>query len=232
MKKQTLLNLTALGAVLLCGSAMAQNMTVRLGVANVDPNSNASAIRGPFTPANALSLEVQPQTTLYASLSRAIDDNWNVELALGAPPTHDVTVVVLKPDAVTPSVVAANGQVGAKIRQIAPTLFLNYAFGAKSNAFRPFVGIGVNYSAFDKRESTAINDAVNGGPTHIKLKSSLGLAAQVGVIYQFNPVWSVSASLATAAVKTQETTNTLGIIRMADIDFKPAVFALAVGYTF
>ncbi len=230
--KRSLLSLAALGTLALGSNAFAEGLTVNLGVVNVDPNTSASAIRGPFTPADALSLRVKEQTTIYMSVARAIDDNWNLQLALGVPPTHDVAIVVLNPAAVTPSVAAQNGVVGAKVRQIAPTLFVNYAFGAKTNALRPFLGLGINYTAFDKRESTAANNAVNGGPTNLKLKDSFGLAAQVGATYQINPTWSVTAALATAAVKTQLTTNTMGIIRTADIEFKPAAFSLSVGYSF
>ncbi len=58
---------------------------------------------------------------------------------------------------------------------VAATLFANYRFGDSANRIRPFVGVGVNYTVFDKTESTALNDAVNGGATTIKLKSSLGI---------------------------------------------------------
>ncbi len=50
--------------------------------------------------------------------------------------------------------------------------------------------------------------------------------------YKFDAKWSATAALATAKVGTTLTTNTLGIVRTAKIDFKPNVFSLAVGYNF
>lgn len=214
------------------GTALAQSTTLKLGFANIEPNSSASAISGPFTPVNALSLEVQSQQTLFFSATREIDAHWEAELALGVPPTHDVAVVVLNPAAVPGSVAVLNGQIGAKVRQVAPTLFANYRFGDSTSQIRPFVGIGVNYTVFDKAESTAVNDAINGGPTTLKLDDSIGLALQLGVTAKLGGPWSLTGAWSTAQVKTKLTTNTLGIERTADITFHPSVFTIAVGYSF
>lgn len=231
-KNKTLLRLAAVAAMACAGTASATDFTVQVGYVNLNPNSTASSVSGPFTPVDALSLKVKEQSTLYVSLVAALNDNWSAQLALGLPPKHDVAVVVKLPAAVTPGVAAADGQTVAKITQAAPTFFMNYNFGDKSSSWRPFVGLGLNYTTFTKRESTAVNDAINGGPTSIKLKDSVGLAAQLGLTYKFDPKWSITAALATAKVSTTETTNTLGIVRTAKIDFHPNVFSLAVGYNF
>jgi outer membrane protein len=229
---KTLLSLATVAALACGGNAFATDLTFQAGYVNINPNSSATAANGPFTPVDALSLKVKSQGTLYLSLVAALDDNWSAQFAFGVPPKHDVTLVVLKPSAVTPSVAAADGQVIAKITQSNPTGFINYNFGDKNSAWRPFVGLGVNYTSFTQRDSTPTNDAINGGPTSIKLKDSWGLAAQVGVTYKFDAKWSATAALATAKVSTTETTNTLGIVRTAKIDFHPAALSLAVGYTF
>ena len=230
--KKSLLSLAAIAAMACGGNAFATDVTFQAGYVNLNPSSTASSISGPFTPVDALSLKVKEQSTLYLSLVAAIDDNWSAQLAFGLPPKHDVAVVVKNPAAVTPAVAAQDGQTAAKITQAAPTAFVNYNFGDKNSSWRPFVGLGLNYTTFNKRESTAVNDSINGGPTNIKLKDSWGLAAQVGLTYKFDAKWSVTAALATAKVSTTETTNTLGIVRTAKIDFKPSVFSLAVGYAF
>ena len=219
----------ALGAA---GSALAQATTLKLGLVHIDPGSSASAVSGPLTPANALSLEVMKKSTLFFSASREINDQWEAELALGVPPTHDVAVVVLNPAALPGSVAAQNGAIGAKVRQVAPTLFMNYRFGEKTSQFRPFFGIGVNYTTFDKADSTAVNNAINGGPTSLKLDDSVGLALQLGVTAKLGGPWSVTGAWSTAQVKTKLTSNTLGIERTADIKFRPSVLTVAVGYSF
>jgi outer membrane protein len=219
-------------ALVVSGSALAQSTTFKLGLVSVEPNSSASAVSGPFTPVDALSLKVQSQSTLFFSASREIDSHWEAELALGLPPTHDVSLVVLNPNAVPGSVAAQDGALSAKVRQVAPTVFANYRFGDSTSQFRPFVGFGLNYTKFDKTESTAVNDAVNGGPTTLKLKDSVGPAMQLGVTAKLGGPWSVTGAWTTARVKTTLTTNTLGIERTADITFHPSVFILAVGYSF
>ncbi len=231
--KHTLLSASVAAALTLgAGSALAQTTTVKLGLVNVEPNSSASAVSGPFTPANALSLKVQSQSTLFFSVAREIDSNWEAELALGVPPTHDVKLVILPGAAVPGSVAALDGSVAAKVRQVAPTLFANYRFGDSTSQLRPFIGAGLNYTVFDKTESTGVNDAVNGGPTTIKLTSSMGLALQLGLSAKLGGPWSLTGSWSTARVRTTMTTNTLGIERTAGITFHPSVMTVALGYSF
>ncbi len=232
MKKIFLSASVAALALAASGAALAQSTTLKLGFVNIEPNSSATAVSGPLTPTDTLSLKVQSQSTLFFSAAREIDQHWEAELALGVPPTHDVTVVVLNPNKLPGSVAAFDGAVGAKVRQIAPTLFANYRFGDNTSQIRPFVGIGVNYTVFDKAESTAVNDAINGGPTTLKLDDSIGLALQLGVTAKLGGPWSLTGVWSTAQVKTKLTTNTYGLERSADITFHPSVFTIAVGYSF
>ena len=116
------------------GAAMAQQNTIKLGVASVHPNSSASDVRGPFTP-SGISLNVENITTPVFGYERAFDNNWSVEFALGAPPTHDVTLKVNN-SAIPGSAQGLNGQVGARVRQVAPTVFINYRFLDSSSAIR------------------------------------------------------------------------------------------------
>lgn len=232
--KNTLLSASVAAALVLgaSSSAFAQATTIKLGFLNAEPNSSATAINGPFSPVDALSLKVKSKSTLFFSASRDITDNWDVELSAGLPPTHDVAVVVLKPASLPPSVAAQDGAIGAKVRQVAPTLFANYKFGDKASQIRPFVGVGVNYTVFDKADSTSVGDAINGGPTTLKLEDSVGLALQVGITAKLGGAWSITGALATAQVKTKLLTNTLGIERRADIKFSPTVFIVSAGYSF
>lgn len=223
--------LPSLLAVLFSVPCVAQQNTVKLGISNVQPHATSgNEFSGPFTP-SGISVEVFNRSTLFFSLSREINDQWDVELALGFPPTHDIGLKVNNPS-LPASAQALDGQLGAKVRQIGPSLFANYKFLEKSSRLRPFVGVGVNYTRFDKTSSTAAGNALNGGPTSITLKDSTGLALQAGATYRFDPQWSVSASLATAQVQSKISTNTLGIERTADITFKPRVFTVAMGYSF
>lgn len=228
--KNTRLLLASLLAASAAVPAMAQQNTVRIGVANVQPHSSTSDFSGPFTPAG-ISLEVRDKTTPFFSYSRELNDHWDVEFALGFPPTHDIALVVNNPN-LPGNAQALNGQNGARVRQVAPTLFFNYKFLEKTSPLRPFLGVGINYTSFDKTSSNAAGNALNGGPTSISLEDSVGLALQGGVTYRLNDQWSLTGALATARVNSKITTNTLGIERSADIRFRPRVFMLSVGYSF
>jgi outer membrane protein len=233
MNRSHLVALAAVASTACMGSAaLAQNMTVKVGVANVNPNSSASAFSGPFLPSDTISAKVQSQSTPLVSISRDITPNWEVEFAIGLPPNHDITLVVLKPSALPPSVAAQDGQLAARVKQVAPTVFANYKFGDTASMVRPFVGVGLNYTNFANPESTALNNAINGGPTSMRFTDSVGLAFQLGVNLKITGPWSATLSWATAQVKTTATTNTLGVLRTSDVSFKPSVVSLLVGYSF
>jgi len=214
-----------------CASALAQSTILKLGGLWLDPRASTSALSGPFTPTDALSLKFPTQTTLYLSAARDINEHWEAELALSAP-TLDMGLVVLKPAALSSSTAALDGAVVAKVRQVSPTLFFNYKLGDSSNPFRPFVGLGVNYTFFDNADSSPAYDAVNGGPTNLKLDDALGLALQLGITAKLGGPWSITGSWSTAQVKTKLTTNTLGLQRSMDITFRPSIFIIAAGYSF
>jgi len=219
-------------ALAFSGAAMAQATTVKVGWVNIDPQSSAGTVSGPFTPLDTLSAKVKSQSTLFFSVARELDSNFEVELALGVPPKHDVTLVVVKPTGVPAGVAALDGSVIQQVKQVAPTLFVNYKFFDSNSSWRPFVGLGVNYTRFTDATSTPVNDAVNGGATSVSLTDSRGMAAQVGVTAKISGPWSVTGVWSTAKVSTTATTNTLGIERKLDFKFNPSVLTLAVGYSF
>jgi outer membrane protein len=224
----------AMTAALVCGasgSALAQSTTLKLGGLHYNPDTSASALSGPFTPAGALSLKFPSQSTLYLSAARELNAHWEAELALSAP-KHDMTLVVLKPSALTGSTAALDGAVVATVRQVSPTLFFNYKLGDGNKPFRPFVGLGVNYTFFDNIDSSSAFDAINGGPTNLKMDDSVGLALQLGITAKLGGPWSITGSWSTARIKTRLTTNTLGLQRDMDITFHPSMFIIAAGYSF
>ncbi len=228
-----LLSLAAVGAsALLAASSACAQYTVQLGYAQVDPGAKAGATSGPFLPPNTTSLNVKAQQNLFFSIAREINDQWDVQLAIGYPHTHDVTLRVITPGNLPPSVAAKDGQLIGTVRQIAPTLFANYKFGEASSKFRPFVGIGINYTAFDEAHSTPLFNQLSGGTTNNKLSDSWGLAAQLGAVYKLDGPWSVSATWSTADVKSTLTSNTYGVERKTEIQFNPSVFVLALAYSF
>lgn len=246
MKKNVLLAVTGCALALTGSAALAQTSfldslftgppstpwTVRGGVTHIWPRSRATDATGPFLPGppSGVSLKVEDKYTAFFSLAYAVTPNVEVELAMGYPPTHAVTAKLAPflPANVQP----LNGQTVAKVRQLAPTLFANYAFGAANATWRPYVGLGVNYTNFDKRDTEPAGVLLNGGPTRLKLDDSWGLAAQAGVDFRVNERWSIHTSIATARVKTHLVATTAGQAREIDIRFHPVVLTVSAGYRF
>ncbi|MCH8619910.1 OmpW family outer membrane protein [Undibacterium sp. TS12] len=206
-------------------SAHAYDYSVHAGVLNVQVSSQSPDFtsNGPaFLTPQPANLSVGNATTIAAGVTRRINDNFDLDLVLGIPPQHDVN---------GRGTLAPYGVI-AKVKQRAPTLFVNYNFGAPTNTWRPFVGLGVNYTQFFDATSTASGDIATGGPTKIELKDSYGLAGQAGVNYKIDERWFFNVSIAAAKVKSDMTATTGSIQRKTTIDFRPVVFGAAIGYKF
>lgn len=263
----------AVAATLLATSASAQQYTVKMGAAYINPNATSDDLTGtmtlnidnPLNPATPISvtrpvtpgiqLEVQSQTAFIFSIARSFGDNWEGELLLGFPPTHDVKMRVNNPQVkqlaaldptgtlppgVTPGAVLVykhiasyDGKAVATLQQFAPTAFINYKFGSPQSAWRPYVGVGVNFTHV-KPEPTAAGTAFyNDGKVKTKVSDSWGLALQVGMNYHIDDTWLISASYATAQVANNiEIQTGSGATQYGKYKFNPSIWMLTVGRKF
>lgn len=250
----------SLATALAASSALAQSgYTIKMGWGTIDPRATSSDLQGTLPAVvggtyygtvnvtGGVSLEVQRQDTLMFSIERALNEQWAVELRLGYPPKHDVKLRVHNPqlsynagDALGPTKVtrvaaklaANNGLVVAGVRQWAPTLFLNHKFGDRTNALRPWVGVGVNHTTFKSSTNAVGDELYHDGAVRVKLSDSTGLAFQAGITYQLDTNWSLQASWMTAAVKHNLTTYTDHSAQKATYRFHPSVFTAVVAYSF
>jgi outer membrane protein len=232
---------TVVGAALLVASAMpalAEPTTIKIGYININPHSSAGDLVGPVAfPAaggvpTGVSLSVKSKGTLLLAISQGLGSGFEAELVAGVPPTHDVVAKLDTSNPQLATVAPLQGEVIAKVRQFAPTAFVNYRFGGNMSTLRPFVGLGVNYTKFDKTESTAAGNELSGGATRISLSDSTGLAVQAGATWQIDRTWSVNGCWSTADVKSKLTATTAGFDRTTDIKFRPQALSVSVGYSF
>ncbi len=88
----------------------------------------------------------------------------------------------------------------------------------------------MNFTRFYDANSTASGNIATGGPTKISLTDSMGPAAQVGIAFRFSAQWSLTASIASAKVKTNMLTSTGSIERRTEVDLRPVVFSAGLAY--
>src|SRR5215467_3157426 len=175
--------------------AAAQDNTVRAGIYIIRYHTHADDLSGPFAP-SGLNVDVKNTSTLYLAYVRRITSYLDLELAGGWPPK---TETVGKGPATVGSV-PFDGQTIATAKWFSPTLLVNYKFLDESSPVRPYAGIGLNYTHFYDRTSTAAGNAVAGGPTTVSLSDSYGPAGTIGVFYRITPNWSVDGSFSLARV--------------------------------
>jgi outer membrane protein len=200
---------------------------LRLGSYSVFYHATADDLQGPYVPAG-VNIHADNVETLYLGYIRRLSPHFSAELALGWPP---LTKTEGKGPATLGSV-PYNGQVISTARWFAPAVLVNYAFFDESAAFRPYIGVGVNYTNFYDRNSTAQGNAASGGPTKISLPASWGPTGTIGLSYRIAPRWGAYASYSWTSVKTKLTADTAGEIRTTHISFGPQALIVSIGYSF
>lgn len=199
----------------------------RLGSFAVFYHTSAQDIEGPYVPAG-VNFKAKDLETLYIGLVRRLSSDFDLELALGYPPLSKVE----GRGPATVGSVPYNGQTVSSARWLSPTLFFEYKFLPESSKFRPYIGVGVNYTAFYDRDSTAQGNAGLGGPTRLSLTSSLGPAGTAGLGYNVSGHWHLYTSYSISRVNTDITADTLGIVRTTRIKFGPQAWVVSAGYSF
>jgi outer membrane protein len=200
---------------------------VAIGLYQVSFHVHADDITGPYTPPG-LNVRNPSINTLYLAYMRRLSPHFDTELTLGVPP---MTRSVAKGPAEVGSV-PYNGQTIATVRWLAPNLLLKYYLFSPEAMFRPYLGVGVNYTRFYSRQVTAAGDQVSGGPTSLSLPASVGPVGTVGVSWRVLDRVVVNLSGSASWVNSRLTTDTAGVLRTSHVEFNPRAIVLAVGYKF
>jgi outer membrane protein len=208
--------------------ALAQDDNIaRIGMYSIFYHVKADDVSGPFTPPG-LNATVPNINTLYLAYVRRLTSHLYVELTAGVPPQTDI--VGKGPNRV--GSVPYNGQVLGHVTWLSPSALLHYVFFDESSWWRPYVGVGVNYTHFYDREVNANGRAALGGPTSISQSNSIGPAGSFGVTFKPKEHWEVIGSLSYARVKSDLTLNTEGVVRHTTADFRPVALVIAIGRKF
>lgn len=211
--------IAALTSLLALSPLAHANFSVNVGAISVDPDNSSSAINE----APTLGLKGGADTQLGITIDYAFDDNWVVELVAATPFDHNVN--------------GTGGLAGNKIadiKQLPPTLFAQYHFLDSSYAFRPFIGVGVNYTLFfDEQPTAALKATLGTDDVQVRLDDSFGFAAQAGFNYMINDNWGVHAMVSIIDIESDATVFANGAQALTStVKIDPVVAMLGVKYKF
>lgn len=174
------------------------------------------------------SATVNSLNTPYLAYVRRLSSHFDAELALGIPAS--ATMVGQGPAKM--GSVPYSGQGLASARWVSPTLLINYNFFEETATWRPYVGLGVNYTHFTDISTTGAGNAALGGPTTATLSDSYGWAATTGLKYRIDEQWSLFASYTMIEARSNLSADTAGVIRTTSVNFHPSALVLSAGYSF
>ncbi|MEO8444825.1 MAG: OmpA family protein [Gammaproteobacteria bacterium] len=182
------------------------NWLFRAGVGVVDPKSDNLTI-SPGT-----ELRVDTGTSLTVEATYMFADHWGAELLAAWPFTHDVKIA----DAMGQAKVA-------EVDHLPPTLSLQYHFNPEGR-FRPYVGVGLNYTTF-------MNEKTRGAlaGSNLKLDDSWGAAAQAGLDIGLGGNWFGNLALRYIDIDTDAI---LDGSNLGTVEIDPFVYQVQIGDRF
>lgn len=198
---------------------------VRGGAVMVDPHEDSSAISVAGIGGIAgTGVKVDSDTQAMLTVTYMAAQNIGVELLLSTPFEHTVETRGLAAAGLT------DVELG-KITHLPPTLsVLWYPLDAGSR-LQPFVGAGVNYTAFyDEKVSGEAKNAL--GASNLRLDNSVGVALRFGVDYLIDDCWSLHAGATWAQISSDARVDITPGTAEVDVDVDPWVYTLGVGYRF
>ncbi|WP_422050959.1 OmpW/AlkL family protein [Shimia sp.] len=162
--------------------------TVGVGVGNVNPKSGNGLLAGETSDSS-----IDSNTRPVFTAEYFIRDNIGIELLAATPFSHTVTL--------------ASGATAGKVKQLPPTLSVNYHIPTNSK-FTPFFGVGINYTTFFEEESALGT---------LELDDSWGLALNAGVDYAVSDRGAVRFNVRWIDIDSDVTLNGTAIGK-AEID--------------
>lgn len=178
MKRSASFLALATACTVLAAPALAQSQgdwTFGVGIINVNPKSDNGTLAG--SPAT-----LSDDTQISLTAEYFIRDNLGIELLAATPFEHDINI---------------GGAFAGTSKQLPPTLSINYHFPTQSK-FKPFVGVGINYTTFFEESTPA---------GVISLDDSFGLAVNLGADWQVSDRGALRFNVRYMDIDTDVTLN-------------------------
>ncbi|PKO46082.1 MAG: OmpW family protein [Betaproteobacteria bacterium HGW-Betaproteobacteria-22] len=236
MKKSLVVLALAAAFSPMLAQAEAGDWVVRARVVNINPdedsklgktlNKNVSA--GTISP--GAELKVDSNTIPELDISYYVTKNIALELILATGSKHDVSI---KGD----SLGTVTNQLLGSVDVLPPTLTAQWHFNP-DQTFDPYVGAGINYTAFLDRKLNVRQGVLPGLGAHkIKVDSdSWGYALQAGLDVNLKDGWLINADIKYVNIETDvklkgaATSNRW--TKIDSLDINPWVFGVGIGKKF
>jgi len=219
----------AIAALSLSGVAVAHeagDFILRGGVIHAEPDSSSSKIKvnGVSQPGSGVNADGGSKTQFGLGLTYMVMPHFGLEVTATTPYTHKIR--------------AKYGGVNynrAEVSRMSPTISAQYFFLNPKSRFQPYVGLGLNYTLYhnEKLSSEAKRDY---NARSLKIKDSVGIAAQVGMDYRITERFVVNASVwkMSMSAKAEWKENWRGGEQKmkADMDIDPWVYYIGAGFKF
>lgn len=208
----------------------AGDMIIRAGAATTAPNEDSGQLKLDGAKVAGTKATLNSDTQLGLAFAYMLTDHVGIELLAATPFQHTVGVR---------GVSAATGISGldgklADVKQLPPTLSLQYYPLAPTSRFQPYAGVGINYTLFYDEELSGARKQQ--GFNNLKVQDSVGIAGQLGFDYMLNEHIMLNASVWYVDIDTKASVDgptALGVGRTkVDLEVDPWVYMVGVGYKF
>lgn len=198
---------------------------LRVGAVTVSPDDSSDSIVLPTAPPTVLEgASVGSDTQLSLIGAYMLTDTLGIELLASTPFQHDIKVKGTAIDAGT-------------VKQLPPTLSLQWYPRGGQDGWQPYLGMGVNYTIFFDEEvdtdlESALGAIIGASEVDLELDDSIGLSAQAGVDFPITENLSINLGVwyidlgTTAKIKTD-----VGNVKF-DVDVDPWVYNVGIAYKF
>jgi outer membrane protein len=232
-------------AVFSC-NALAQSQgdwLVRVGLGYVSPEGDSDNLVFEGIELDGYQIDVDANTRPVFNLTYMATDRLGVELLAAWPFTHDIE---------GDNALSGLGKLGST-DHLPPTLSLQYHF-RPGQSFRPYAGIGLNYTKFfDEKTTQSLHDGIigtsnaalgtdySGGSTDLSIDDSYGLALQLGADIALNDAYFINFDLRWIDIEADATLNTTTVdgggfqtdlTSSIKTDIDPWVFSTTLGLRF
>ncbi|MGE7990963.1 OmpW/AlkL family protein [Pseudomonas sp. NPDC089554] len=203
----------------------AGDFIVRSGAITTAPNENSGDLRLDGAKASGTKATLTSDTQLGLTFAYMLTDHVGIELLAATPFKHEVGVKGLG--------AGLDGKL-ADVKQLPPTLSLQYYPLEAGSKFQPYAGVGINYTLFFDEDLTG--NRKQQGFSNMKVQDSIGFAGQLGMDYMITDNLLVNAAVWYMDIDTKATINgptALGVGKTkVDVDVDPWVYMVGIGYKF